>query len=1143
MIRHALIVASISAVLCTVALGGEPLPGVPVFRDDFSVSALFVENWNVTKDTRCEGGRAVIPVNNNLTLRRAVAGDFAVTADMIVDKPKGTDLGHCGLILDGIHFMITPITPLRAHTAYRVPGEKRSRGKAVKRVPGLEFGKPSRITVTRVRLGQGYKYCYTVNGCPVDAFQVAMPITDKISFYGYKTSLAVDNVCLYAIKDGDGSNNLVVNSSFEHLQEGLPNYMRPMLGGKYEFDGAWEDFVGAFAIDTAEKVSGKQCLRMTCGRDYPKANGVSTFNVSVMPKRPVTFSVYLKASSDDFRVTLNIWELWHRNHAEPVKVTREWARYAFTVDGPEKGVVRGNLKFRTPGTVWADDLQVEVGSETTPYQPSPLDRDKFSVAARDEPLIEPDIALPGTAAAPTVDGRLEDLWFRSAVKVDRFFLNGTDEPPNRTEAYLTCDAEHLYVAVRAHVPDTGAVKATELDHDNLKVHGEDCIEVFLDSTFSRDRYCHLTVNAAGSRTDFGPGRAKAWNGVWDAAARINAKESSIDYEMRFPLSLFADLDLAGKWGLNLGRHDTNAQKVYSLIHASQVNFHLPAIFPGLVFPDGVLDGYRLGARELRLVAGEDAGIGVAGTIGNLTGKPLDAEIRILTGTTGEVVGAQRVALAKGDTDVDLPVCTAVDTQALDATVQLLVGGKLRYSQPRRLELARPLELYTRRNYYMKETAAVLVGTLNLPDAHRLTGRVAVAGRTFDVELAREFAVEIPLDGIPNGENPLTLEVVGAGAKLATGTTTLVKREFRAGATQIDRQRRCLVVDGEPYLAITPFFGVNRGIRPEQKDTVLRNMLRRHREMGYRCLLVGAVDDDPVQKHATEFLDLCAEAGVKVIYWPFQSWRRRDQVTPEQRLRTQTSDSIIAWLVVDEPELYAKGEEVEPFMEAHRTASPYAPVFMNNTVIGIPGCFAGLKTDILMLDDYLCNRENRKVLEMLHATDMMWEAGRAERKPVFYFLEGENLSNHYRECTYAEQVAQTYGVIIAGATGVSYFCSLPFYPEDYRACVDVNRELLALEEVIFSLDKTSKATVSNSSIRFMTRKLGGRIYVIALNTDNDRAVQAEIVFPSEFRYARRAEVKFEGRELRVRKGRTRDTFEPLQRHVYVVDIKKRWGRLP
>jgi hypothetical protein len=865
--KRSCLVALLIHWLLGLTASGQELPGIPAFGDDFSVSGLFAENWEASKATKWEEGRALIPSGNNMTLKRIPDGAFAFTADLVVAKPAGPDSGHCGVILDGIHFMLTPslTRPTTiANTAYRVPGEERSRGASGGLIAGFEFGKPVRIMVSRVKLGEGHKYCYTVNGRPVDSFIVAMPANGKITFYGYRNGIAVDNFQLCSLQE-DASNNLVVNSSFEYLQEGMPNYMKPLTRSKVRFEGKWADFLKAFAIDTTEKASGNQSARMTLEGDFLKAgalpspcvsNGVGTHNVSVMAKTPVTFSAYLKASEDDFPVSLNLWELWYKNHSKPIKISKQWERYSFTLDNPEKGIVRGNITFGKAGTVWADDLQIEIGREASKYMSSPLDKDKFAGA--------------------------------------------------KVPAVVEADAR-------------------------------------------------------------------------------------------------------------------------------------PA-------------------------------------------------------------GNQRVSL------------------------------------PKPAAPARPLDLYTRYNYYMNEDSAVLVGTLGLADADKLTGKIRVAGTTLDVKMDSAFAFDIPLKGIENGEHTIALDVYRGAKQLAGGTARLVKRPFQAGATQIDHQRRCLVVDGKPYLVLAPFFGIEPGLAAADQDRVLRNTLRLHKEMGYRCFHVGAKDDPPFPQQTRAFYELCQQEGIKIIHWPFHAYATRDN--PQGRFQTQTTSAIIAWMVIDEPELGpTPSEDVEAFLAAHQAASPYTPVFMNNTIVGIPRRFANLKTDVLMLDDYLTNRENRKVAEMIDATDMMMEAGREQRKPVFYFLTAENLQNHYRECTYAEQVAQTYGVIIAGATGVSYFCSLPLYPEDYRACVDANRELLALEGAIFSLEKTSSAAVSDSAVRFMTRRLGEKLFVIALNTDNDRAANVEIRLPLEFTYAANAEVKFEDRKVDVKDRKISDEFKPLERHVYAADIVK------
>ncbi len=1109
---------------------------IPVFGDDFSAVGLFVENWESSKDVHASDGRAVIPAGNNMKLRRIPEGNFAFSADLIFEEPHN---GHAGATLDGIHFMIYPRgtgTPT-AQTAYRLPGEERSRGTS-RPLPDFEFGKPNRLAVSREKVGDLYKYAYSLNGVAVDSFTAGMPVNNRISFYGYRTDMAVDNFQLYSLGESDGSSNLAVNSSFEHLQEGMPNYMKPRLGGCYSFGGHWLDYLKFFAIDAAEKFHGKQSVRMTAGTapGAPTSNGFGTHNVNIVSGTPVTFSVYLKASEDSFPVTLHIWELHHRNHSRNITVSKEWERYSFTVDNPERATVRGNVTFARPGTLWADAVQVEIGSETTPYMGSPLDRDKFDGGAEEAKVIPEDIVPGRMPKPPVIDGVLEDAWFRHGAKTDAFFLRGWDKPVNRTEAYLAYDNDNLYIAVRAYVPDVTNIAASEHERDNLRVHSDECIEILLDTTFNRQSYYHLTMNAAGSKTDFGPGRLLAWNGDWQGAVQVNRKTGSVDYEFRIPFVLFTDLNIAGRWGLNIGRNDKSAGNVNSLIRTAQVNFHLPDIFPAIAFPEGVMESYRVGFRSLKLMAAGGSRFGVSGMVGNRGSGLPDAEIRILDRKSGEVLGTRRVALGRGDTEFLVPVDIGEDVSAVDAVVSIVVNGQPLITRTERMVLLHQLEMYTRYNYYMNEDAAVLAGSLRLPDADKLTGRITVGGKTFSVIMEPEFAFDIPLEGIGNGEHRIIMDIYRGTEKVVSGTAGLVRREFKAGAAQIDRQRRCLVVDGKPYLVIAPFFGMPRGVSPEDREKVAETMLRHHMDAGYRSLMPGAVDDPPVRELAQAFLDLCARKNIKSVFWPFRSWNQRERETPEERLRMVQSNDIIAWLVIDEPELYAKSDEVERFLEAYMEASPYTPVFMNNTVIGIPGRFANLKTDILMIDDYLTNREGRKVVEMLDAADMMWEAGREERKPVFYFLAGENLHNHYREPTYEEQIAQTYGVIIAGATGISYFLSLAYYPEHYRALVDVNRELLELEDAILSLERTPDASVANPLVRLMTRRLGGSIYVIALNADNERTAETEIVLPSGFEYADTAVVKFEDRRIKVNNGRIYDTFKPLERHVYVVEVR-------
>lgn len=61
-------------------------------------------------------------------------------------------------------------------------------------------------------------------------------------------------------------------------------------------------------------------------------------------------------------------------------------------------------------------------------------------------------------------------------------------------------------------------------------------------------------------------------------------------------------------------------------------------------------------------------------------------------------------------------------------------------------------------------------------------------------------------------------------------------------------------------------------------------------------------------------------------------------------------------------------------------------------------------------------------------------------------------------------------------------------------------------------------------------------MIALNPEKS-PVNAVLRLPAEFRYADRAEVRFEGRSVPVKDGVIQDVFQGLERHVYVIETGK------
>ncbi len=461
-------------------------------------------------------------------------------------------------------------------------------------------------------------------------------------------------------------------------------------------------------------------------------------------------------------------------------------------------------------------------------------------------------------------------------------------------------------------------------------------------------------------------------------------------------------------------------------------------------------------------------------------------------------------------------------------------GKKDHQKPRlpfQEENTAPLELFTRYNYYMNEAHAVLIGRLNRPGLASLKGVLTVGNLEQEVALSNEFSVQIPLKQIPYGRHRVVFDIFDGPTKVLQGETTLVKKPFFKGATQIDHQRRCLIVDGKPTLIIAPLVEIHSGMN--DKPELIERIVKFYSKHGFKTLmLVGNNDRLPAIKY---FLRYANEAGIKTLNWP-STWRTRDTIGPEQVVKAWKSDSTLAWLAIDEPELYAKSDEVEHFLTHFRKQTPYHPTFMNNTVGGIPARFAGLNTDILMLDDYLTNREGRKVKDIIKQADIMWNAGKKGRKPCFYFLVGNNMHNHYREPTYGEQIAQSYGSVIANCSGLAYFLGRPSYPENWRALKQLNAELLSLQEVIFSLEKVPSVSFSNRAVRFMTRKLNNKMYILAVNLTN-RRIDENVSLPRSFTYQPQVKVEFEQRTISIKNNQFSDTFQPHQRHVYVLDIKR------
>jgi hypothetical protein len=141
--------------------------------------------------------------------------------------------------------------------------------------------------------------------------------------------------------------------------------------------------------------------------------------------------------------------------------------------------------------------------------------------------------------APVIDGRDDDPVWRAAPPITAFQQwqpTEGKEPRFRTEAKVAYDAANLFVFVRAFDPHPDSIIKILERRDSYTP--SDMIWLFIDSYHDRRTGFEFGVNAAGVKMDqaiYDDGNEdRAWDGVWDAATRIDSLGWTAEF--RIPLS-------------------------------------------------------------------------------------------------------------------------------------------------------------------------------------------------------------------------------------------------------------------------------------------------------------------------------------------------------------------------------------------------------------------------------------------------------------------------------------------------------------------------------------------------------------------------------------------------------------------------------
>ena len=282
-------------------------------------------------------------------------------------------------------------------------------------------------------------------------------------------------------------------------------------------------------------------------------------------------------------------------------------------------------------------------------------------------------------------------------------------------------------------------------------------------------------------------------------------------------------------------------------------------------------------------------------------------------------------------------------------------------------------------------------------------------------------------------------------------------------------------------------------------------------------------------------------NVKII--PFWTGRAYMAFANKERLKSlicrwRNEPALLAWMPEDEPEIkQVKPEEIKEAIEFIKELDPYHPVYINYTQMGPAMRYAGLPGDIMSLDYYLTAVEGRTVRDILNYVDVMEDVAIPMHIPTWNFIVGSNLDNHSREISAEEQVAQTYGNIVSGATGLGYFFGQLAGKKHWQAFKNLDREIKELEPLIFSPEKTAQIKCGSPSVLTMTRKCKDAVYLIAVNVENT-AVDVPFDLSSlSLKDGAEASLLFEDRKIKAEGKVLKDKFAPFERHVYKITVLK------
>jgi hypothetical protein len=164
-----------------------------------------------------------------------------------------------------------------------------------------------------------------------------------------------------------------------------------------------------------------------------------------------------------------------------------------------------------------------------------------------------------------LDGRLGEAAWAGAVPIGALTQTEPDEgtaPSEATEVRVLRDDDHLYFGIRCFDRNPGGIAATKIGRDG-ELEGDDHVMVVLDTFGDRRNGFFFAVTPRGARAEGQISNNSEslnfdWDGIWDAAARVDG--GGWTAELAIPFKTLRFRTEVAAWGLNVQRYVARRQE-------------------------------------------------------------------------------------------------------------------------------------------------------------------------------------------------------------------------------------------------------------------------------------------------------------------------------------------------------------------------------------------------------------------------------------------------------------------------------------------------------------------------------------------------------------------------------------------------------